>query len=838
MGLFRYFISFVILLPTIVGLCAAQGRSADAPFVHEITMATPDIVRVEIREQPLRAGRIEPLAGSYETVADNWMRLADGRVGRVIGAKADHVRIADIDTRIPLDRQAIDHTDDYPPISNRTVTGVYRKSVPWNSGTVAKSLPHGLPVASFKHFIYLKLDGPLAPGQHEIAFPNDTVASATFTFDDARTRASSIRTTLHGHHPDDEAKYAYLALWLPYGPDDGAVDFRTYGINEFHVIDSQGRTVFTAPIHLRMGPRTLEKGNGISNTLITYKDNTGRQYEANRSGTFVFGLDYGAWRPAEPGAYRLRIPGLGVSDTFRIDAEVWRDAAQTAMAGLYHQRSGIELDGRFGYARPADHRPTPDTPIRQSLMPFAFSKESGTGIYKFADAAKPEWLTARIVDDAWGGYHDAGDWDRRIQHLGVSNLLLDVFELTRGSMGEAEFGTPSSAEALGLEPFKGKDFPDLVDEAVWGIDLFRCLQRDDGAVSGGVEAASGPAKWEPSWLSSSPAFVYAPDPVSTYTYAAVAAKLAVVLREQDEMALSDLYRDSALKAWRWADQAASDPIMAFGPAMARLDRKNESVAKMLDRIAGRTRTNRVWAAAALYRLTGEVEFNQVFLDGVDRKPQHPLGPVGDAMWEYSLARHSSADHALQVRMREKIIDTARRFLVIPKDNDVTYRNMKIAGAPFWWGTANAPDEGATRLLIRAHALTGDIRIFRAMLNGSAHILGANQVGMSFTAGLGGRTFGGVLHEDTIAAGLPAPRGVTVYGWARPHLTNYNWVWGPKWAVLSDQVREKRVEPERWYMPVYEYVIEHPHILMTAEYTVHQTIGTTAAMWSYLAGVRR
>jgi len=54
-----------------------------------------------------------------------------------------------------------------------------------------------------------------------------------------------------------------------------------------------------------------------------------------------------------------------------------------------------------------------------------------------------------------------------------------------------------------------------------------------------------------------------------------------------------------------------------------------------------------------------------------------------------------------------------------------------------------------------------------MLDGSAHILGANQIGMSFTVGLGHRPPKGPLHENSIAAGVAAPPGITIYGWATP-----------------------------------------------------------------------
>jgi endoglucanase len=152
-----------------------------------------------------------------------------------------------------------------------------------------------------------------------------------------------------------------------------------------------------------------------------------------------------------------------------------------------------------------------------------------------------------------------------------------------------------------------------------------------------------------------------------------------------------------------------------------------------------------------------------------------------------------------------------------------------------WGEGLAPNHNEVALLIRSHRMTGAKEFLATMLDGSAHILGANQIGMSFTTGLGYRWPLAPLHEDSIAAGVPAPMGITIYGWAPPAMMmgTYWYVWGPKWAALSEQVPAKRVEPARASLPVYEFLIEYPRLIISAEYTVQQTIVTTAAVWTYL-----
>jgi hypothetical protein len=37
------------------------------------------------------------------------------------------------------------------------------------------------------------------------------------------------------------------------------------------------------------------------------------------------------------------------------------------------------------------------------------------------------------------------------------------------------------------------------------------------------------------------------------------------------------------------------------------------------------------------------------------------------------------------------------------------------------------------------------------------------------------------------------------------------------------------------MPVYEYLIDYPRVIVSAEYTVAQTITTTAVLWAFLDG---
>ncbi len=804
------------------------------PAVFEVTMAAPDIIRVEVREAEIRKGKIVALPSPEKASYGKWISFGGNERGIVVGPRSGYVRTSDKADFLALDRSTIDKANRYGDIGGRQVLAVFRKSVPWDSGSIGARFSEAKSVASFRHYIYLKLDSPLEAGSFTITWPSKILPSTNFNFNDKKTRASSIRANQVGHRPKDVSKTAYLSLWLPGGEEDGAVDFRRYKLDQFHIISNRGDIVFTGPISLRVGPKDVEPGDGLKGPLNTYTRKDGTTFEANRAGTYVFDLNYSKWRDMAVGAYRIFIPGLGTSDPFKIDNSVWYRAASASMAGLYNQRSGMALDGRFGYTRPECFTEASGIKVRQSKLPFMLSSEGG-GFVDFKKAAQAPWITDNIKPDAWGGYQDAGDWDRRIPHVSASYLLLDVYEQLPPGARSVAFGTPASSEVLQHPLYRDKDFPDIIDEAIWNLDFWRRMQGPDGLVSGGIESASTPKPWETCWLESQTVFAYAPDFLSSFAYAAAAAKLAIVLEGLDEAQLAKLYRESAIRAWKAAEKSYSKPKKSVLEAFKILNLPEEKFDKLFAPVLVRAKDSRLWAAGTLFRLTGDKEYNQAVVKRFEEGWVDFAFSRADGVWEYSNARHPGANFKLQYDIRRRLVSVARTYIVNPQFSKVSYRSMKHSGAPMLWGEGMAPNHNEAALLIRAHSITGAKEFLATMLNGSAHILGANQIGMSFTTGLGYRWPLAPLHKDSIMAGVEAPKGITIYGWSLPAVTNYWWVWGPDWAALSDKIPSRRVEPVRTSMPIYEYLIEYPGIIMSAEYTVQQTIATTAAVWIYLNG---
>ncbi len=103
------------------------------PFVHEVTIAAPDIIAVELRDPPYVPGRLVPVGRTLPEPLGAWVQR-EGTWGLVVGRNRDHVRLQDTPPASYLDRRRIDAASRYEVIGAEKVLAVYRKSVPYDTG--------------------------------------------------------------------------------------------------------------------------------------------------------------------------------------------------------------------------------------------------------------------------------------------------------------------------------------------------------------------------------------------------------------------------------------------------------------------------------------------------------------------------------------------------------------------------------------------------------------------------------------------------------------------------------------------------------------------------------
>ncbi|MEZ5824001.1 MAG: glycoside hydrolase family 9 protein [Geminicoccaceae bacterium] len=581
---------------------------------------------------------------------------------------------------------------------------------------------------------------------------------------------TAVHVTHAGFAPDDPYKAAYFSLWR--GKDEeGVID---HGIEPgpgvtFEVIDeASGETVF--------------EGKPVIETSV----GTPPAFDAAP----VYRLDFSTLD--NEGEYRVCVE-TSCSLPFAIRDDSWRSVFHLAMQGLLNQRSGIELGPPWTvWRRPRSLHPDDGFVAFRSTATLM-----GTSMGLNLDKRNSfEALVAGSTDEAvagaWGGWHDAGDWDRRIQQLEVALDLMMLVELR-----------PDLAVFPLDLPEKGGNIPDILDEALWSIDLFARLQEDDGGVPGGIESAGHPRFGESSWTESQRLFVYASDPWSSWTFAAAAARAARLLEKFDKSRATELGK-RAEAAFAWAEARRGD-----------LELRHRNIGKA-----------RNLAAIELYRLTADTAFHDIFLETTNYRKAGRLGWKErqiDAGFVYAMWVEDG-DTDIREHARLDIVRRADELLASPPGG---YGQIVDPHRPYGYSyTSTVPADAADGLL-QAHALTGDERYLRAIISETQFGLGANPLDMAYMTGLGPYSPRAPLVVDLLALpGNTPPPGITLFG-------HYDWKRRDHRAIEVAEKWMSPAYPQDW--PMHEMYIGFPSFVPVSEYSMHATIGPMALVLGYLAG---
>ncbi len=764
-------------------LLVAASSAQESPRILHVGLVAPDTIGVTVQ-----AGRIEcgkqvtytPRPGDgLDRSSHHLVVRRDGKfLGWLVGKERRTLYAEDRLVGRELDTKWADRADSYsitspddPRYAKATrPAAVHRKSKPSDFGRWEKWI-FLMPV---RHVLYLKLPRPLLRGKsYNVRFAGGRLPTQRFTLDAVALRSEAVHVSHLGFRPDDPGKVAFLSCWLGSG---GGV--RYPADLKFHVVNAGGQHVYSGVVKLS------KAGN----------DKTEDAYKKNYSGTDVHIMDFTP--VTAPGTYRVGVEGIGCSYPFEIGEEVWRRAFTVSARGFYHQRSGIELGPPYTeYRRPRCFHPGDGVRVYHSDCPLMDSKNGlnakGTDKNNFANLVAGK--TDRLVVDAWGGYMDAGDWDRRIQHLIVSRYLIELAELFPNTFNDLNLNIPESAN----------DLPDVVDEALSNLDCYRRMQTPEGGIRGGIESSEHPRHGECSWQESLDIMAYAPGVWSSYVYAGVAAQAAHCLAGR-EAKLAAVYRASAIRAMEWAEK--------------RIDAEANKVSGVRDA--------RNLAAAELYRLTGDEKWHDVFLKTtVFQKSGQDLfvwrkHEQREAPWVYVRTKHKGVDGQVQANCRDAILREA--------DNRV--RNCRKAGfrwakyewQPGQWGAFTAPD-GVS--LARAHVLTGKGAYLETLVLACQTGGGANPLNICYTTGLGHDSPRHPLHIDSRLTHQPPPPGLTVGG--PIEVAKHKDYWGQKIAARTcyPPVRQwptlEAFWDVFWYPPMCEFTVQTP-------------MAQNAYAWGYLA----
>ena len=653
------------------------------------------------------------------------------------------------------------------------------------------------------HWLYLVLPAAMKPGTtyaiSGTALPGTAPLPLAWSPDTARSEA--VHVNLMGYLPDVTAKFAYVYHWAG---DLGSLDLSALKGRAFRLVDQKtGAAAFTGTVVFRATADRRE---------TTQPNDTPNGNFLNAE---VWECDFSAF--TTPGTYVVAVDGVGRSFPFRIAADVYREAFRTTARGLYHNRSGIALVKPFTeFERPAPHNPKLTPGFAGKLV---YSAARAQDVDK--ESGNPQNDVPAITRgvkgplDAWGWYQDAGDWDSYPIHASVPAILLFAYETAPRNFTDGELDIPEG----------GNGVPDLLDEAAWlprfgqrlraellakGYGTGGLSLRVAGDHFGGDTRKDGTTKAsyddvDRQWV------VFGEDPWSTFFHAGTCAHLAWGLK------LAGVRDPQGVD---WAREAAESYAWASSHLLPGDERK------------GDLRAYRAYAAAALFRLTGEAAYErQLATDTADIAVGNEVewarafGP-----WLHALgggAKPTDAD--LAKRLREAVLASATLQALTNSEK----RSLR------WGGNLSMPmliGQQTTPWIFSGMvgwALTKDQdpplaqRFRNAVATTSDYFLGTNALNQTWVTGLGVRAPTDVFHMDAWYNGKGRCHpGVVPYGPWRKAKDLGQGPWDTDWP-------NRTVHPGIDAWPGNERWFDNRNCPLSGEFTVHQNTCYSAATYGWL-----
>lgn len=649
------------------------------------------------------------------------------------------------------------------------------------------------------HWLYLVLPQAMQPGLTYVidgsAVPG--VGTLSLAFAPEQSRSEAVHVNLMGHVPDT-AKYAYVHHWAG---DLGSLDLAWLKGRKFSLIEPKsGKAVFTGEPVFRAAADQPET------------QHAGDTPKANYLNAEVWQCDFTAF--TTPGTYVVSVDGVGCSFPFAIGADVYREAFRTTARGLYHNRSGIALEQPYTeFTRPAPANPL-KTPGFAGKMVYTTSPLTAWKGEEDPASAAAAKAAIKGPLDVWGFYQDAGDWDGYLAHLNVASALLFTYEMAPRNFSDSELNIPES----------GNGVPDILDEAAWlprfGHRLRHALLAK-GWGTGGIGLRVTP-DWSGkdenpdgttrgSWQDDRVYIISGEDHHSTMRYAATAAHLAhcLALAKAKDPEGVDWLKE-AVESYAWAQAHASDSKEPF-----------------ID--------SRMYAAAALFRLTGDAAYEQQLADDTAGwKPGDELWwtkPYG--AWIHCLGGGKAGDPVLLERLRSIVLQSCEIRALETSGK----RALRWGGGwsmPMLVGQQTTPwiMEGMVGHSLLKTADPAKAKAYRdAVATTCDYFLGTNALNMTWVTGLGVRHVQQVFHMDAWYNGKPTVHpGIVPYGPWRDGFEPGQGPWDGKWPNTT-------VHPaiNRW--PGNERWFENRNCPLGSEFTVHQTTCWAAATFGWMCGAR-
>jgi endoglucanase len=637
---------------------------------------------------------------------------------------------------------------------SRPVEAVWRKTVPFQTAQVA---PREY-ASGRRHLVTLLLGSAIAEGAEvSVALPG--LAPSVARRSDALQ--SEVVHVCGAGYPLTDSKKGYVGLWL------GADQLGVPGSTDSALSEGQPWRLVDAAT----GAVVAEGG------LTMAKPATEAHLEdLNFNACDIYEADFSA--VSAEGTYRFEVQGIGSSPAFPVTRDPFAEVFRLAARWYYHQRSGCSIEASYGEGRtrPRNGHPEDGLTVWQTEVQLGRTSEGFVGepssMALLAQQPAEDMPGAVANPKAWGGWHDAGDWDRRSQHMDVVFQMAQMVEHFAAAR-ELHMNIPESGKAFAdpaVHARKGSDdrgdgrtvLPDLIHEALWGISLWRRTQGSDGSIIGGVEYSREGITGSVSWNPVQRAYAYAAEEWAAYQFAMAAAKLGHVISTVcGDTVLGAALIAEAEAAWAWAEAQV----------------EAGSVGQDADAVEAVTRV-RIGAAAPLYRAAGTPGAREVFerLNAFaprdsEAAPKAPRAVIAPVSFDYVLAGREGRE--IDAGIAQAIIEWSAARVGNDRRLGADYglHNTDLYAWGLGWFRFGPGSNWRSRLAL-AHVLaTGEAAgVSEIVLEGMWFGLGCNPSNVSFVQGIGARAFADPLVIDL--AGLCPVPGQICFGVAGGQLAEF------------------------------------------------------------------
>ncbi|MDE6103435.1 MAG: glycoside hydrolase family 9 protein, partial [Oscillospiraceae bacterium] len=297
------------------------------------------------------------------------------------------------------------------------------------------------------------------------------------------------------------------------------------------------------------------------------------------------------------------------------------------------------------------------------------------------------------------------------------------------------------SDSIGI-PESGNGTPDILDEVRYELEWMKKMQRADGGVYHKVTCENFPGYVSPE-AEKAPLIV---TPVSTTATADFCASMALAYEFYKDIdpAFAQDCLERAESAWSFLE---ANPNLIFS---------NPTDITTGDYGDTSDKDERYWAAAQLYRATGNSKYENV-LSGMPASKGLDWSTVGDYGNIAILTdKNISSDSAIYTKAKSTVISQADKFTAV--SNNSPYG---VALTKFDWGS-NMTVANAGIILSTAYKLTNDEKYLNAANAQLDYLLGTNPVGECFFTGYGTVSPENPHHRPSMAVGK-SMKGMLVGG---------------------------------------------------------------------------